>query len=68
MESATEKYTGIAPLVADNMPIDSYPLAMDLPELQRVPDSMFQYGLTPGAKSAYQIINMIEPEPGLIRG
>jgi hypothetical protein len=28
---------------------------------------MFQYGLTPGAKSAYQIINMIQPEPNLIR-
>jgi hypothetical protein len=54
--------------VADNMSIDSYPLTMDLPELQRVPDSMFQYGLTPGAKSAYQIINMVQPEPGLIKG
>src|ERR1700722_8829052 len=68
VESAMEKYTGISPLVADNMPIDSYPLTMDLPELQRVPDSIFQFGLTPGAKGAYQIINMIEPEPGLIRG
>jgi NitT/TauT family transport system substrate-binding protein len=68
VESAMEKYTGIPALVADNMSIDSYPLAMDLPELQRVPDAMFQYGLTPGAKSAYQIINMIQPEPGLIRG
>jgi hypothetical protein len=29
---------------------------------------MFQYGLTPGAKSAYQIVNMVQPEPGLIRG
>jgi NitT/TauT family transport system substrate-binding protein len=68
VESAMEKYTGITPLVADNMSIDSYPLAMDLPELQRVPDSMFQYGLTPGAKSAYQIAKMVEPEPGLIKG
>jgi NitT/TauT family transport system substrate-binding protein len=68
VESAMEKYTGIPPLVADTMSIDSYPLAMDVPELQRVPDSMFQYGLTPGAKSAYRIIDMIQPEPGLIRG
>jgi NitT/TauT family transport system substrate-binding protein len=68
VESAMEKYTGITPLVADNMSIDSYPLSMDLPELQRVPDSMFQYGLTPGAKSAFQISSMIQPEPGLIRG
>ena len=68
VESAMEKYTGITPLVADNMSIDSYPLTMDLPELQRVPDSMFQYGLTPGAKSAYQITKMVQPEPGLIGG
>jgi NitT/TauT family transport system substrate-binding protein len=68
VESAMEKYTGITPLVADNMSIDSYPLTMDLPELQRVPDSMFQYGLTPGARSAYQINNMVQPEPGLIKG
>jgi NitT/TauT family transport system substrate-binding protein len=68
VESAMEKYTGIPPLVADNMSIDSYPLTMDLPELQRVPDSMYQYGLTPGAKSAYQITKMVQPEPGLIRG
>jgi NitT/TauT family transport system substrate-binding protein len=67
VESAMEKYTGITPIVADTMSIDSYPLAMDLPELQRVPDSMFQYGLTGGAKNPYQIINMIQPEPGMIR-
>jgi hypothetical protein len=29
---------------------------------------MLQYGLTPGAKSADQIIKMVQPEPGLIRG
>jgi NitT/TauT family transport system substrate-binding protein len=68
VEASMEKYTGITPLVADNMSIDSYPLAMDLPELQRVPDSMFQFGLTPGAKAAYPIVDMIQPEPGLIRG
>ena len=66
VESAMEKYTGITPLVADNMSIDSYPLTMDLPELQRVPDSMFQYGLAHGAKSPYKIMNMIQPEPNLI--
>jgi hypothetical protein len=68
VESAVERYTGITPLVADNMSIDSYPLTMDLTGLQPVPGSMFQYGLTPGAKSSYQIIWMIQPEPGLIRG
>ena len=67
VEAAMEKYTGITPLVADTMAIDSYPLEMDVPQLQRVPDSMFEYGLTPGVKSPYQIINMIQPEPNLIR-
>jgi NitT/TauT family transport system substrate-binding protein len=67
VEAAMEKYTGIAPIVAATMAIDSYPLAMDLPQLQRVPDSMFQYGLTPGAKGPYQIINMIQPEPNMFR-
>ena len=31
VESAMEKYTGIPPLVADTMSIDSYPLEMDVP-------------------------------------
>jgi NitT/TauT family transport system substrate-binding protein len=66
VEAAMEKYTGITPLVADTMSIDNYPLQLDVPQLQRVPDSMFQYGLTPGAKSPYQITNMIQPEPNLI--
>jgi NitT/TauT family transport system substrate-binding protein len=67
VEAAMEKYTGITPLVAATMAIDSYPLELDAPQLQRVPDSMFQYGLTPGAKSPYQIIKMLQPEPNLIR-
>jgi len=67
VESAMEKYTGIPPIVADTMSIDSFPLEMDVPQMQRVPDSMFQFGLTPGAKGPYKIINMIQPESGLIR-
>jgi NitT/TauT family transport system substrate-binding protein len=66
VEAAMEKYTGITPLVADTMAIDSYPLEMDVPQLQRVPDTMFQYGLPSGARSPYQISNMIQPEPNLI--
>jgi NitT/TauT family transport system substrate-binding protein len=67
VEQAMEKNTGIPAIVADTMAIDSYPLQMDVPQLQRVPDSMFQFGLTGGAKAPYSIINMIEPEPNLIR-
>ena len=67
VEQAMEKYTGIPPIIADTMAIDSFPLEMDVPQLQRVPDSMFQYGLTAGATSPYQIVNMIQSEPNLIR-
>jgi NitT/TauT family transport system substrate-binding protein len=67
VETALEQYTGVKPIVADTMAIDSYPLEMDVPQLQRVADSMFEYGLTPGAEAPYQIANMIQPEPGLVR-
>jgi NitT/TauT family transport system substrate-binding protein len=67
VETAMEKYVGIPPIIADTMAIDTYPLAMDVPQLQRVADSMFEFGLTPGMKAPYQMANMIQPEPGLIR-
>jgi hypothetical protein len=37
---------------------------MDVPQLQRVADSMYEFGLT---GTPYQISKMIQPEPGLIR-
>jgi NitT/TauT family transport system substrate-binding protein len=67
VEAAMEKYTGIGPLVADTMAIDAYPLTMDVPQLQRVADSMFEFGLMGHAAAPYQISKMIQPEPGLIR-
>jgi NitT/TauT family transport system substrate-binding protein len=66
VESAMEEYTGITPIVAATMALDAYPLEMDAPQLQRVADSMFEFGLTPRAKAPYQISKMIQPEPGLI--
>lgn len=66
VEAALEKYMGITPMVAATMPLDSYPLEIDVPQLQRVADSVFEFGLTPGAKAPYQISKMIQPEPGLI--
>jgi NitT/TauT family transport system substrate-binding protein len=66
VESAMEKYTGVKPIVADTMAIDSYPLEIDVPQLQRVADSMFEFGLT-GKGAPYKISKMIQPEPGLIR-
>ncbi len=68
VESALEQYTGVPPVIADTMAIDSYPLEMDVPQLQRVADSMYACGLTPGAKAPYQVARMIEPEPGLAGG
>ena len=64
VEAAMEKYTGITPIIADTMAIDTYPLDMDVPQLQRVADSMFEFGLT---ATPYPITKMIQPEPGLIR-
>jgi NitT/TauT family transport system substrate-binding protein len=64
VEAAMEKYTGITPLIADTMAIDTYPLEMDVPQLQRVADSMYEFGLT---ATQYQISTMIQPEPGLIK-
>jgi NitT/TauT family transport system substrate-binding protein len=66
VEAALEKYMGITPLIAATMSLDSYPLQIDVPQLQRVADSIFEFGLTPGAKAPYHIGNMIQPEPGLI--
>jgi NitT/TauT family transport system substrate-binding protein len=68
VEQAMEKYTGIKPIIAATMAIDSYPLEIDVPQLQRVADSMFEFGLTPGAKHPYKINGMIQPEPGMING
>jgi NitT/TauT family transport system substrate-binding protein len=65
VEAALEKYLGITPIVAATMPLDSYPLEIDVPQLQRVADSIFEFGLMPGVKAPYQITKMIQPEPEL---
>jgi NitT/TauT family transport system substrate-binding protein len=56
------------PLQAATMTLDSYPLGMDVPALQRVSDAMFEFGLEPGLKQPYPIASMIQPEPGEIGG
>jgi hypothetical protein len=61
-----EKYLDVPPIVADTMALDSYPLEIDVPQLQRVADSIFEFGLAPGTKAPYQISRMIQSEPGLI--
>jgi NitT/TauT family transport system substrate-binding protein len=56
---------GAAPTaqVAATMTIDTYPLVMDVPVMQRVPDAMFEFGVT---KKQFNIASMIQPEPGEI--
>jgi NitT/TauT family transport system substrate-binding protein len=57
-----------SPLQAATMTLDTYPLQMDVPALQRVSDSMFEFGLEPRLTKPYLITSMIQPEPGEIGG
>jgi len=59
------KWTGVSPIIAANMTLDTYPLTMDVPVMQRVPDAMYQFGVL-GAH--YNITDMIQSEPGEIGG
>jgi NitT/TauT family transport system substrate-binding protein len=69
--AATERslvaHTGVSKLVAATMTLDTYPLVMDVPVMQRVANAMFEFGVTPGLKQPYDIADMIEPEPGEIK-
>ncbi len=56
-----------SPLQAATMTLDTYPLEMDIPTMQRVSDAMFEFGLEPSLPKPYQIVNMVQPEPGMIR-
>jgi NitT/TauT family transport system substrate-binding protein len=68
VEQALEKHTGAPAGIAATMTIDTYPLVMDIPTMQRVSDAMFEFGLEPGLKEAYPITSMIQSEPGEIGG
>ncbi len=57
-----------SPLQAATMTIDTYPLGMDVPTMQRVSDAMFEFGLEPAFKQPYKIMNMIQAEPGMVGG
>ncbi len=66
VEAAMREYVvGPDPLISDTMAIDSYPLEMDVAELKRVTDSMYQFGVI---SAKYDITKMIQPEPGLVGG
>jgi NitT/TauT family transport system substrate-binding protein len=57
-----------APLQAATMTLDTYPLTMDVPAMQRVSDAMFEFDLEPRLTKPYLITSMIQPEPGEIGG
>jgi NitT/TauT family transport system substrate-binding protein len=54
---------GVVPsaLIASTMTLPTYPLVMDVPEMQRVPDAMYEFGLL---GETYNITDMIQPENG----
>jgi NitT/TauT family transport system substrate-binding protein len=68
VESALKKYLHIPAIVAATMAINTYPLVIDVPQLERVADAMYEFGLTPRAKGPYNIARMIQAEPGEIGG
>lgn len=68
VENALEKNTpGATQVIASTMTLDTYPLSMDVPTMQRVSDAMFEFGLMPGLKQPYRISKMIQPEPGMVK-
>jgi NitT/TauT family transport system substrate-binding protein len=60
VEEAMEKYTGLSPIIAATMTLDTYPLTLDVPMLQRVPDSMLEFGVI---GQPYQIAGMVARPP-----
>jgi len=65
VEQALVTHTGVTKEVAATMTLDTYPLVMDIPVMQRVADAMYEFGLI---GKRYTIANMIQPEPGEIGG
>jgi NitT/TauT family transport system substrate-binding protein len=65
VEQALVTHTGVSKEIAATMTLDTYPLAMDVPVMQRVADAMFEFGVI---TKRYSIVNMIQPEPGEIGG
>jgi len=64
VESALVVHTGVTKEVAATMTLDTYPLVMDVPVMQRVADAMYEFGVI---SKPYDIADMIQPEPGEIK-
>ena len=67
VEKALVIHTGVSQVVAATMTLDTYPLVMDVPTMQRVADAMFEFGVTPGLTKPYDMTAMIQPLPGEIK-
>jgi NitT/TauT family transport system substrate-binding protein len=52
--------------IAALMTINTYPLTMNVATMQRVSTAMFLFDMEPGYKQPYNLLNMIQPEPGMI--
>jgi NitT/TauT family transport system substrate-binding protein len=63
VEQALVTHTGVTKEIAATMTLDTYPLVMDVPVMQRVSDAMYEFGVI---TKAYNITSMIQPEPGEI--
>jgi NitT/TauT family transport system substrate-binding protein len=63
VEAALVKHTGVTQELAATMTLDTYPLSMDVPVMQRVPDAMYEFGVI---KKPYHIKNMIQQQPDTI--
>ena len=50
VERALVIHTGVSKGVAATMTLDTYPLVMNVPVMQRVANAMFEFGVTPGLK------------------
>jgi NitT/TauT family transport system substrate-binding protein len=64
VERALVAHTGVTSEVAATMTLDTYPLVMDVPVMQRVPDAMYEFGVI---SKPYNITDMIQPETGEIQ-
>ena len=67
VETALVIHTGVSKGVAATMTLDTYPLVMNVPVMQRVANAMYEFGVTPGLKQPYDIADMIQPEPGEVK-
>jgi NitT/TauT family transport system substrate-binding protein len=65
VEQALVAHTGVKQEVAATMTLDTYPLVMDVPVMQRVSNAMYEFGVI---KKQFDIANMIQPERGEIGG